>query len=400
LKILLTTDAFPPGAGGSGQSTAVLTRGLVRRGHRVTVVAAKPWDPSRVERRSWQGAEVIEAGVGLPRPGSARRREERLASFLECWEERFDLAHAQHWLSGGATVAAGRRTGMPVVVTVRDFWPVCIWSTMLSGRERCPGCSYTRRVVCVGRRHPLLWPVAPLLPFAVGTEIARRQRTLRDAHSVIAVSRFVQKRLPGERSTVVPNFLDLEAIGESLAGPSPLLPERFILFVGKLEPNKAPDRALSVLSQARLGLPFVIAGTGDLEGSLREEARKRGIDARFLGWVSEDTVLVLMKRATAVLFPSRWEEPLSRVLLEGLGAGAVLVVEPTGGSEEIVIDQESGLLARSVEEMAAALRRVLDEPEFAPRLRRGAARRAREGFSAEVVLPKLEEIYRQVLDGR
>ena len=140
MKILLTTDAFPPGAGGSGQSTAALAQGLGRRGHQVTVVVSKSWDAARVEKKSWQGVAVIEVGVGSSRPGSARRREARLASFLQGGEERFesfDLAHAQHWLSGGATIAAGRRLELPVVVTVRDYWPVCIWSTMLSGEDRC-----------------------------------------------------------------------------------------------------------------------------------------------------------------------------------------------------------------------------------------------------------------------
>ena len=137
-----------------------------------------------------------------------------------------------------------------------------------------------------------------------------------------------------------------------------------------------------------------------MERSLREQAQRLGIDARFLGWVSEGMIHILMKRATAVVFPSRWEEPLSRVLLDGLGTGAVLIVEPTGGSEEIVIGGESGLLARSEKEMAAALRRVLDEPELATRLRRGAVQRARERFSSDVVLPQLESLYEKVIAER
>ena len=124
----------------------------------MTVVVSKPWDHRKKEEREWEGTRVIEVGVGSPTFGSASRREANLASFLEQWDERFDLAHAQHWLSAGATIRASRKTGLPVVVTVRDYWPVCIWSTMLSGTDACPGCSYARRVVCVGRHRPLLWP--------------------------------------------------------------------------------------------------------------------------------------------------------------------------------------------------------------------------------------------------
>jgi glycosyltransferase involved in cell wall biosynthesis len=318
-------------------------------------------------------------------------------------EERFDsfdLAHAQHWLSAGATTAAAGKLGVPVVVTVRDYWPVCIWSTKLSGDSRCPGCSYGRRVVCVGRRYPALWPASLFLPYAVDHELRRRQENLRNARSVVAVSRFVQKTLPIDGSTVIPNLIEFTAIEESLSGPVPSLPERFVLFVGKLETNKAPDRALSVVGKARVDVPLLMAGAGSMERSLREQAKRLNVDARFLGWVSESMIHILMQRASAVVFPSRWEEPLSRVLLEGLGTGALLIVEPTGGSEEIVVDGESGLLARTEEDMAAALRMALEEKDLVARLRRGALQRARERFSSEVVLPQLESLYEKVMTRR
>jgi glycosyltransferase involved in cell wall biosynthesis len=82
-----------------------------------------------------------------------------------------------------------------------------------------------------------------------------------------------------------------------------------------------------------------------------------------------------------------------------LGAGAVLIVEPTGGSEEIVVHGESGLLGRNVEELGAALRRVAMEAGLATKLRQGARRRAREHFSKEVVIPKVEELYGRVVQG-
>ncbi len=88
------------------------------------------------------------------------------------------------------------------------------------------------------------------------------------------------------------------------------------------------------------------------------------------------------------------------MLLEGLGVGAVLIVEPTGGSGEIVVDQESGLLGRTVSEMALALNRVLEDPALASRLREGAAQRGRDRFSEDVILSRLEDLYRRVIDDR
>jgi glycosyltransferase involved in cell wall biosynthesis len=144
---------------------------------------------------------------------------------------------------------------------------------------------------------------------------------------------------------------------------------------------------------------LVIAGEGSLGESLKRKAARADEEVRFVGWVDPGVAVRLMRRAAALLFPSRWDEPLSRVLLEGLGAGAVLIVEPTGGSEEIVVHGESGLLGRSAEELGAALRRVATEPGLATKLRQGARRRAREHFSKDVVIPKVEELYGRVVKG-
>jgi glycosyltransferase involved in cell wall biosynthesis len=277
------------------------------------------------------------------------------------------------------------------VVTVRDYWPVCVWSTMLSGTEPCPGCSYTRRVVCIGRHRPSLWPLSPVLPPLVGRELESRRRVLEAASAVTAVSAYVARTLPVEGVTVIPNFVD--ALGEEPARPTDV-PEHYLLFVGKLEPGKAPDRLLPILAAARAEIPLLVAGSGGLEAALRA----KGGNVRYLGWVDEERVLALIKHADGILFPSRWQEPLSRVLLDAAALGAVIVAEPTGGTEEIVVDGKSGLLGRSVEELGRAVRRVLDDPSLALRLREGARRRADAAFSERVVVPRLEALYRSVAD--
>jgi glycosyltransferase involved in cell wall biosynthesis len=216
-------------------------------------------------------------------------------------------------------------------------------------------------------------------------------RVLESASAVTAVSRYVAGTIPLERVTVIPNFVESQR--EEPARPT-AVPERYLLFVGKLEPGKAPDRILPILDAARAEIPLLVAGSGSLEAKLRA----RGGNARYLGWVDEERVLALIKHADCLLFPSRWQEPLSRVLLDALALGAVIVAEPTGGTEEIVVDGESGLLGRGVDELGRALRRVLEDPSLTERLREGARRRAEAVFSEEVVLPRVEALYRSVAE--
>jgi glycosyltransferase involved in cell wall biosynthesis len=388
MNVLLTTDSFPPGGGGSGRSTAALAKALTRRGHRVRVVVARREASTQKE---WEGVEVDEVTIPASKLGNARERERAFARgmVLAAGEEAWDLVHAQHWLSAGATRCALPR--LPTVVTVRDYWPICIWSTMLSGSEPCPGCSYTRRVTCIGRHRPALWPISAVLPPLVGWELASRRRVLESASAVTAVSRYVAGTIPLERVTVIPNLL--EPLRNDPPRPADV-PDRYLLFVGKLEPGKAPDRLLPILGAARAEIPLLVAGSGSLEGDLRA----KGGSVRYLGWVEEARVLALIKHADCLLFPSRWQEPLSRVLLDAIALGAVIVAEPTGGTEEIVVDGESGLLGRGVDELGRALRRVLDDPSLARRLREGARRRADAVFSEKVVLPRVEALYRSVAE--
>ncbi len=388
MNVLLTTDSFPPGGGGSGRSTSTLAKALKRRGHRVRVVVARREASGQKE---WEGVEVAEVAIPASKLGNARERERAFARgmVLAAGEEAWDLAHAQHWLSAGATRRALPR--LPNVVTVRDYWPVCIWSTMLSGSEPCPGCSYTRRVTCIGRHRPVLRPIAPVLPPFVGWELESRRRVLERASAVTAVSRYVAGTLPVERVSVIPNFVESQP--DEPARPT-AVPERYLLFVGKLEPGKAPDLLFPILDAARTEIPLLVAGSGSLEADLRA----KGGNVRYLGWVDEERILALIKHADCLLFPSRWQEPLSRVLLDAVALGAVIVAEPTGGTDEIVVDGESGLLGRGVEDLGRALRRVLGDPHLAKRLREGARRRAEAVFAEEVVLPRVEALYRSVAE--
>jgi glycosyltransferase involved in cell wall biosynthesis len=208
---------------------------------------------------------------------------------------------------------------------------------------------------------------------------------------VTAVSGYVAHTLPLDSVTVIPNFVESSA--KEAARPDEV-PDRYLLFVGKLEPGKAADRLPSILEKAKTNLPLLIAGTGRLEAELARSGR----NVRMLGWVDEGRVGALVRHAAAVLFPSRWQEPLSRVLLDAMAAGAVIVAEPTGGTAEMVVDGESGLLARGDEDLGRALVRVLEDSDLAHRLREGARRRARTLFSEEAVLPAIESLYRSVAD--
>jgi glycosyltransferase involved in cell wall biosynthesis len=203
---------------------------------------------------------------------------------------------------------------------------------------------------------------------------------------------------------VIPNLVDLPSVDRALAGEWPLndiSPEdKFLLFAGKLDTNKGAWQLPEVLAKAKVDLPLVIAGDSPWRGKLEREATKLGLDFRFYDWLDNDAVLRLMSRAVALLFPSAWQEPLSRVLLEGCAAGAAIVALNTGGTEDVIEHGSSGWLAGDLDQFASGMRNVVTDAGLNATLRRGARRRAEDKFAAPEVGAQVEELYRTLLSAK
>jgi glycosyltransferase involved in cell wall biosynthesis len=122
---------------------------------------------------------------------------------------------------------------------------------------------------------------------------------------------------------------------------------------------------------------------------------------QWLGSVSHATVLAAWDRARFGVVPSVGAETFGNVATEALSRGRPVVASRLGGIVDIVVDDECGLLVppADVPALAAAMQRLIDEPETCARLGRGATERARR-FRADEVLPRFERLYLDVLAGR
>ena len=129
--------------------------------------------------------------------------------------------------------------------------------------------------------------------------------------------------------------------------------------------------------------------------ALKFDAAARDVELVPRGWASREDVLRALRRATALVFPSLWDEPLSRVLLEALALGTPIAAMDTGGTREIVANDDSGLLVKDVDGLAQAVRQLVEDAALRERLSSGARVRARS-FAPETLLPRYEAIYRRL----
>ena len=419
MRVLIATDAFPPMCGGSGWSTYELARGLRARGHDLLIVrpragASRSGTPPGDRGEEYDGFRPIEFPVWAPPIPFVRnyfkneRLYGRLASFLVdvIRTRRIEIVHAQHLLSGPASIAAARVARVPVVCTVRDYWPVCYWSDLIYDREAdtlCPACSARRMTECVRPHGGALWPLAlPAIPY-MRANLSLKRRRLAEADAVVAVSEAIARdlrtrapELARTRIDIIHNPVDISGVrAQAAAGPRPLAGP-YAIYVGKLEPNKGVVKLLPAVERARLDWPLIVVGDGSERSRLEAAARATARQVRFTGWLPRAEALAWLQHAGMLVFPSHGPESLSRVLLEASALGVPIAAMETGGTGEIVVHEETGLLSRSVDTLGDHVARLNHDQALRARLGEGARRRAEERFDAAVVVSQTEQVYREL----
>lgn len=418
MRVLLATDAFPPVCGGSGWSTYELARGLRARGHAITIVQPRPRTPHGIRETAYDGLRVLEYGTPAPPIPYVRNyfKNERLYAGLAdvladvIARERIDIVHGQHVMTCVPSVIAARRSSVPVVCTVRDYWPVCYWSDLIhtsEGLTLCPGCSAAMMTRCVRPHAKTLWPAAlPMIPY-MRANLARKQQGLGKADAIVAVSSTIaadlrarSPRIAAARMETIPNAVDVMALRAAAAATTPPISGPYALYLGKLAPNKGTSDLVRIVERADFDWPLVIAGDGPERDKVAADAARSARDIRLLGWIDHHAATTWMAHASILIFPSRGPESLSRVLIEASALGVPIAAMNTGGTPDVVLHGQTGLLSATPEALADDVRRLRGDAGLRARLGAAARVHAEARFDTSTVVPRLERLYADLLERR
>jgi glycosyltransferase involved in cell wall biosynthesis len=155
-----------------------------------------------------------------------------------------------------------------------------------------------------------------------------------------------------------PNALDFSVY--------PVMPHRgeYLLFLGRMSPDKGAHRAVAVARET--GLPLKLAGKmqepkeREYFHELVEPHLVNGIE--YMGEVTHGEKVELLQHARATLFPIEWEEPFGLVMIESMACGTPVIATRRGAVPEVIEDGRSGIIVDDYREMAGALERA-DELE-------------------------------------
>jgi len=204
--------------------------------------------------------------------------------------------------------------------------------------------------------------------------LARPRRLVQRAAAVVAVSEATRGALaerwgmPAARVAVVRNGVDLPPAGPDAAPAD--LPERYLLFVGALEPRKAPELLVDAFARARargLDAELVLVGEGRLG------PRLHGPGVRLVGRAPRPALSALYAGALAVVMPS-WLEGFGLPPAEALAVGTPAVVSDLPVFAEILGGGALRVPAGNPEALAGALLRVAGDAELRAELAAAGAK--------------------------
>jgi glycosyltransferase involved in cell wall biosynthesis len=355
MRIAMVGLRAPGAEGGVEGSVAALAPRLVDRGCAVTVFTRPAYNR---DGDGWRGVRLVDV------PTVDHPHLEAIVHTLRCIPRAlgFDLVHV-HAVGNALLAFVPRLAGVPVVVTAHaPDWR----------REK--------------------WGPVARLALRTGAIVGNAC-----ADAVIAVSADTARAIGGQ-PTVIPNGVEPLPFAElAEAGVQGLVPG-FLLYLGRLVPEKRVDLLLAAHAAAGDVPPLVIAGSAP-RGSPLGDALRRAVrsDVRFVGSRTGAAKAALLHHAGAVVSASR-VEGLPLAILEGMAHARAIVASDIAPHRELVTDGVHGRLVagESVAAWADALRRARNAEAH------GLAGRARAlaEFGWDPIADRTVGLYREVLRRR
>lgn len=287
-------------------------------------------------------------------------------------EENFDIIHAHDWLSFPAAIEAKRVTGKPFIAHIHatEF-------------DRTGGIGINQRVYEIEK---------------MGFEAADK---------IIAVSNFTKNKLiehygiSPDKIIIVHNGIEQRSSLFSKNDLSALKRPgvKTVLFLGRITIQKGADYFLKAAKKAlekNENILFIIAGTGDMERQIIEEAAAMGISDKvlFAGFIKEANLVEIYQMADLYVLPSI-SEPFGLTPLEALTCGTPVLISRQSGVSE-VLSHCLKVDFWDINEMANKILAVLEYSELKEALSYNGAEEVKK-FNWEDSARKCVEIYTEVL---
>ncbi len=396
MRVLFLTNEFPPHVyGGAGVHVEYLSRELAE----LTPVEVRSFHDQKYTRGqlSVNGTKIDAAQFTCPKQLVSPIKALATCVAFNGQGVDADIVHCHTWYTHLGGILAKQLYGIPLVITVHSLEPHRPWK-----REQ------------IGRGYVLSsWVEKTALEMADAV-IAVSTSTREDVLAEFNVAPDLVHVIPNGVDTAEYQAVDRPDILARL-GIEPTRP--FVLFVGRVTRQKGITHLLAAADKLDTGIQLVLcAGESDTpELQAETEELVAGLRARRDGihWIPEmldrESMVALYSHAEIFCCPSVYE-PFGIINLEAMACGTPVVASRVGGIPEVVVDGETGTLVdldiddstdnkpRNPEafasSLAAAINRLVADPELARRMGAAGRRRVEEVFSWRSIANRTLALYK------
>jgi glycosyltransferase involved in cell wall biosynthesis len=432
MNICIATDLFPPEGGGSELSTYFLAKGLAKRGHNIIVVMPHFGQKTVYEEHKW--FKIIRFRY-FRAPNLAFFRNfvknellylimpHVLKKIIRTHE--IDLVHAQNILTVPPSIIAARKTKIPVIAHIRDYWPICFRRTFIRPNgSTCDHCNPKNLIKCVrleGSLSSFSMPIS--LPY-IFFNMAIKQFLLPQANHIITISDAVRtllltrqpieqlkyfSRLSPKKISTIPNIMpipqllltqqELHAMRQNFK-----LDENdiIIVYAGQLNYGKGILILIKAFKQLLKKVPslkLLILGKGPLASHIEELDRSFGDQLRYYGFLPYGQVLKIFQMSDIVVVPSIWPEALGRVNLEAMALRKPVIATNVGGIPEIITNGKNGILVEHNNpfEIENALYKLINDKALRLSIGSEGRKTIEKRYNEAVICDQTIDVYKKVI---
>jgi starch synthase len=399
MKALLLTNEYPPHVyGGAGMHVAELTRHL--RG--LISLEVRTFGEQHEDADGWRVRGYPPARE--PGPGDDRLRPawdafgRDLAMAADPSDA--DLVHCHTWYTHLGGLLVQKANSIPLVITVHSLEPLRPWK-----REQLGG------------------------GYDLSSWVERT--ALESADAIIAVSRGTREDVLGhfavepDRVRIIHNGIDAQfftpdSATDALVRHGIDTEQPYVLFVGRITRQKGIVHLVRAIRQLNAGIGVVLAAgqpdtpelAAEVEAGVEAARRERPNVVWIPDMLSREEIRQLYSHAAIFVCPSVYE-PFGITNLEAMACERPVVATAVGGIPEVVVDGETGLLVpvefrsddpmtpadpeQLARDLAAAVNRLMADPERRAAMGTAGRRRAVDRFSWSSIAQQTVALYRDLL---
>jgi glycosyltransferase involved in cell wall biosynthesis len=305
-----------------------------------------------------------------------------------------DLVHCHniyHQLTP-SIIGAAKKLGVPVVLTLHDYKPVCPVYTRVRDGVVCSEClnGNFSRVVKNRCADGSLGKSALLYVEALTQKLMGNYEKVA---AFIAPSQFMKQsishRISSDRVHLLHNGIAVDTIEISSED------DGYVLFMGRLVAEKGIETLLKAHQKSNGAWALKVAGAGPLMDVLKAQYNP----SIFVGYLAGDALKDIIQKASVIVIPSEWYENCPMSVLEAMAYGKPVVGSHMGGIPELVQDNITGLLfeAGNVHMLANQINRLITDPPLRKQMGAAGRKRVERYFSLGTHNAELMNIYNKVL---